>query len=182
MFKVGDIVKRVVDPVGHSSQSNTPVGEPRRVAHTDGWYFWVEGGGGNPGKDGGCDPCSFNLVTSVPDPQPTGERDPSGLDAHAPGAKLDAGKTEFGLIMQGMPRALRQVARVATYGANKYTRDGWLTVPDGPRRYTDAMYRHLNAEACGELHDPDTQLEHAAHAAWNALARLELVLRGQGTS
>lgn len=113
-------------------------------------------------------------------PPNSGERDPNGVDAHSPGAKLDAGKTEFGLILNGMPRALRQVARVATYGAHKYTRDGWLTVSDGPRRYTDAMYRHLNAEACGEVHDPDTQLEHAAHAAWNALARLELLLRGQG--
>ena len=37
-------------------------------------------------------------------------------------------------------------------------------------------------EARGELHDADTQLEHAAHAAWNALARLELLLRGQGTA
>lgn len=115
-------------------------------------------------------------------PATSGEHDPNGVDAHSPGAKLDAGKTEFGLIMNGMPRALRQVARVATYGANKYTRNGWLSVPDGPRRYTDALYRHLNAEACGELHDPDTQLEHAAHAAWNALARLELLLRGQGTA
>lgn len=110
------------------------------------------------------------------------EADPTGKDPHQPGAKLDAGKVEMGLILNGMPRALLQVARVATYGANKYTRDGWLTVPEGPRRYTDAMYRHLNAEARGELHDADTQLEHAAHAAWNALARLELLLRGQGTA
>ncbi len=121
----------------------------------------------------------FELVGGV---KPSAEADPSGVDPHTPGAKLDAGKVEFGLIMNGMPRALRQVARVATYGANKYTRDGWLSVPDGPRRYTDALHRHLNAEACGALHDPDTQLEHAAHAAWNALARLELLLRGQGTA
>lgn len=181
MFQVGDIVKRIDDPVGHAACSNTPVGEPRRVNAVDGKHFWVEGGG-KPGVSGGCDPTNFELVWDKTAPQATGERDPTGRDAHAPGAKLDAGKTEFGLIMQGMPRALRQVARVATYGANKYTRDGWLSVPDGPRRYTDAMYRHLNAEACGELHDPDTQLEHAAHAAWNALARLELLLREQGTS
>lgn len=110
----------------------------------------------------------------------TAEADPNGTDPHTQGAKLDAGKVEMGLILNGMPRALLQVARVATYGANKYTRDGWLSVPDGPRRYTDAMYRHLNAEARGEVHDADTSLEHAAHAAWNALARLELLLRGQG--
>ena len=110
------------------------------------------------------------------------EHDPTGKDPHQPGAKLDAGKVEMGLILNGMPRALLQVARVATYGANKYTRDGWMSVPDGPRRYTDALYRHLNAEARGEVDDADTQLEHAAHAAWNALARLELLLRGQGNT
>ena len=190
MFQVGDIVKRIADPLLYAEPSNTPVGEPRRVSAVLGNAFWVEGGGspkngggGSPKDGGGCDPELFELIApAAPSSVPSGECDPTGRDAHAPGAKLDAGKTEFGLIMHGMPRALRQVARVATYGANKYTRDGWLTVPDGPRRYTDAMYRHLNAEACGELHDPDTQLEHAAHAAWNALARLELLLRGQGTS
>lgn len=108
------------------------------------------------------------------------EADPNGIDAHAPGAKLDAGKVEFDLIQVDMARALRQVARVATYGAKKYSRGGWLEVPEGRRRYTNALYRHLNAEATGELHDPDTQLEHAAHTAWNALARLELLLRGEG--
>jgi len=39
------------------------------------------------------------------------------------------------------------------------------------------MYRHLLKEHIGEQRDKDTQLLHAAHAAWNALARLELMLR-----
>lgn len=131
-------------------------------------------------------PHKFALVGEAPvvcsGAQPSAEADPNGTDPHTPGAKLDAGKVEMGLILNGMPRALLQIARVGTYGANKYTRDGWLSVPDGPRRYTDAMYRHLNAEARGEVHDADTGLEHAAHAAWNALARLELLLRGKGTA
>lgn len=177
MFKVGDIVKRVEDPWGHAAGSNTPIGVARRVSHSNGRSFWVEGGP-SPDAGGGCDPRWFELVTAAA--PASGECDPTGRDAHAPGAKLDAGKVEFGLIQVDMARALRQVARVATYGAKKYSRGGWLEVPEGRRRYTNALYRHLNAEATGELYDPDTQIEHAAHAAWNALARLELLLRGEG--
>ena len=51
---------------------------------------------------------------------------------------------------------------------------------DGERRYTDAMLRHLIREGAGESVDPETGIAHAAHAAWNALARLELALRRGG--
>lgn len=107
------------------------------------------------------------------------ETDPYGKDPHAPGAKLDAGKVRMGLVVEGFANALREVGRVGTYGANKYTANGWLEVPDGISRYTDAMYRHLLAEASGETHDTESQLLHAAHAAWNALARLELLIRNK---
>lgn len=105
------------------------------------------------------------------------ELDPTGKDPHTPGAKLDAGKNRLGLVLGDFALALEQVGRVGTYGASKYTAHGWLTVPNGTDRYTDAMYRHLLREASGETVDFDTGLHHAAHAAWNALARLELVIR-----
>jgi hypothetical protein len=104
------------------------------------------------------------------------ELDPTGRDAHAPGAKLDAGKNRLGLVLGGFTRALQEVGKVGTFGAAKYTNNGWLSVPNGQARYTDAMFRHLLKEAEGEANDPDSMLKHAAHAAWNALARLELVL------
>lgn len=105
------------------------------------------------------------------------EHDPFGTPANAPGAKLDAGKNRMGLVMRGFARALYEVGSVATIGAEKYTVDGWMQVPNGIERYTDAMYRHLLAESMGDSQDADTDLLHAAHAAWNALARLELMLR-----
>lgn len=105
------------------------------------------------------------------------ERDPHGIDPHEPGAKLDAGKDRLGLVFSGFARALQAVGMVGTYGAQKYTDDGWMSVPDGAARYTDALYRHLLAEASGERRDAESSLPHAAHAAWNALARLELMLR-----
>lgn len=105
------------------------------------------------------------------------EKDPNGLDQHQPGAKLDDGKNRLGLVLGGFSKALQEVGKVGTYGANKYTDNGWKSVPNGVERYTDAMYRHLLNEAIGERFDKDTGLLHAAHTAWNALAKLDLMLR-----
>jgi hypothetical protein len=107
----------------------------------------------------------------------TTEQDPTGLNPHTPGAKLDAGKTRLGLVLGGFARALEQVGRVGTMGAQKYTDEGWVSVPGGIDRYTDAMYRHLLKESMGVHFDPSTDLLHAAHTAWNALARLDLMIR-----
>lgn len=109
------------------------------------------------------------------------ETDPNGMHQNEAGAKLDAGKNRLGLVMFGFARALQEVGRVGTYGANKYTDNGWVSVPDGESRYTDAMLRHLMFEATGEVHDTDTGLRHSAHAAWNALARLDLAIRNEST-
>lgn len=108
---------------------------------------------------------------------PLAEVDPLGRNPHEPGAKLDAGKRRDGLVLLAFARALAEVSKVGTYGAQKYTENGWIDVPDGVSRYTDAMLRHMLAEASGEAADKDTGLLHAAHAAWNALARLDLMVR-----
>jgi hypothetical protein len=105
------------------------------------------------------------------------ETDPNGKPADGPGAKLDEGKNKIGLVLNGFSRALQAVSEVGTYGAIKYTENGWMKIPDGEKRYTDAMYRHLMKEAAGELSDEETKLLHSAHAAWNALARLDLQIR-----
>ncbi len=94
-------------------------------------------------------------------------------DPHVPGAKLDAGKPEAGLLLD-FRRALTAVAEVSTFGAHKYTRSGWATTPDGMRRYTDALLRHLLA---GDSADSESGLPHLYHIAWNALVVLELKLR-----
>lgn len=105
------------------------------------------------------------------------EKDPHGVDPHQAGAKLDAGKVRPSLILNDMSRALMAVAEVATFGANKYSDGGWITVPNGIKRYTDAKDRH-RLKACIEgPYDLESGLLHAAHEAWNALALLELLLR-----
>jgi len=101
--------------------------------------------------------------------------DKSGSFRLADGVKHDDGKPLAGLLGD-FSRALMAVAEVGTFGARKYTRGGWQSVPDGAQRYTDAMWRHLLAEQQAPL-DSESGLAHASHMAWDALARLELMLR-----
>lgn len=105
------------------------------------------------------------------------QADPHGKDPHASGAKLDAGKAPIWKgVVSYFPRALKAIAEVSEFGSRKYVWGGWKSVPEGVNRYTDALLRHLIEEACDEAIDPETELAHAAHAAWNALARLELLI------
>lgn len=95
------------------------------------------------------------------------------------GVKYDDGKIRAGLVLGDFARALSAVARVGTFGADKYTDRGWLEVSQARERYTDAMLRHYLLEASGIETDSDSKLHHDAHLAWNALARLDLRLRGE---
>lgn len=106
------------------------------------------------------------------------ERDPHGIPQRQPGAKLDAGKSPIlrGAV-QYFPRALAAVSDISAHGASKYTWKGWQRVPEGVDRYGDALMRHLAGEEIDGPVDPATGLLHAAQVAWNALARLELMLR-----
>lgn len=108
---------------------------------------------------------------------PSGEKDPNGIDAHAPGAKLDAGKLRPALVLGGFANALIAVTKVGTDGANKYTDNGWKEVANGFARYSDAEARHRLKRESGETTDPDSGSLHLAHEAWNALAKLELYLK-----
>ena len=99
--------------------------------------------------------------------------------------KIAAGNTKFdggkSPIYRGavsyFPNAISAVATVSAFGASKYSWDGWRGVDDGFNRYSDALVRHLTYEGQGEVLDPDSGLLHAAHIAWNALARLELLIQ-----
>lgn len=102
-------------------------------------------------------------------------------DLHQPGVKDDGGKVDLTFVTDYFPNAIAAVARVSAFGAAKYARGGWRTVSDGVARYTAAMLRHIirtgprfYTESDGKK---DWQLDHEAQVAWNALARLELILR-----
>ncbi len=90
--------------------------------------------------------------------------------------KYDQGKSPtFRGAIGYFPQAIIGVASVSAFGATKYAWKGWRHVPDGVDRYTDALVRHLIAEAKGEIYDAESGLPHSYHVAWNALARAELL-------
>jgi len=109
------------------------------------------------------------------------ESDPNGKQQQEPGAKLDAGKPAVTRgCLHYFPRALKSVAELSTKGAAKYSWRGWEAVPDGIARYADALGRHeLSIGIAGDwtCRDPDSGVLEATAVAWNALARLELILR-----
>lgn len=100
-------------------------------------------------------------------------------DLHVKGAKDDNGKLRMGLVFSGFIPALLEVCKIGTFGANKYTANGWQEVEKGYDRYEDAMFRHWAAFKMGEKNDPESGFPHLAHFAWNALAILTFYLEGK---
>ena len=92
------------------------------------------------------------------------------------GVKLDKGKPAMSL----MPfDALKKIAEVFTFGAEKYSADNWA---DGMRyrRMSDALLRHLTAWLMREDKDDETGLDHLAHMNCCAQMLYGMVLRGVG--
>ncbi len=111
----------------------------------------------------------------IPDGAPQGPD-----DQHTPGAKLDAGKDEYDMVLYSFPEALAAVDKVGKFGSKKYSKGGFLEVPNGQVRYFNAGIRHQIQKLRGEATDPESNELHLAHAAWNALAELQLHLLNKG--
>lgn len=92
------------------------------------------------------------------------------------GIKYDSGKVKIGEMFVSFKRSLLEVCKVYEFGFNKYGKDNFKNVENGYTRYTNAMIRHLLKED-SEIYDEETELLHASHCAWNALARLEMLLK-----
>lgn len=85
-------------------------------------------------------------------------------------AKGDAGKLRYSLVP---PAPLAEIARVLTFGANKYGANNWRKCDD-PSRYIDAMMRHVEAYRQGPYCDSESGLNHMAHAICCAMFLMEL--------
>ena len=92
------------------------------------------------------------------------------------GIKHDRDKNRAYQILGEFPLALSEIVTVGEYGAKKYSLHNWKYVEEGYLRYSDAMMRHILCEISGEVHDRESEILHAAHTAWNALARLQLLM------
>lgn len=77
------------------------------------------------------------------------------------GVKHDSGKFRFSLLPWN---AVKEVIDVLEFGAKKYAPDNWKRVDDHRDRYFNATIRHVTAWYAGEKNDPETGLNHLAHA------------------
>jgi hypothetical protein len=77
------------------------------------------------------------------------------------GIKFDEGKLRYDLIPEVVPLEL---AKVMTYGANKYQENNWKFVRPFKKRYYAALMRHLQSWKIGEVADCETGLSHLSHA------------------
>lgn len=92
------------------------------------------------------------------------------------GMKYDSGKLRASLL-RDFPLAFTEIARVLTFGANKYAARSWQDVPNAIERYTDAGDRHELELNAGKLVDEESQCLHEAQVLVNRLFVLELKLR-----
>lgn len=74
------------------------------------------------------------------------------------GIKHDEGKLRYDLMP---PHALEGLVKVLTFGANKYTPNGWQSIEK--ERYVAALMRHLEAYRKGESKDPESGQPHMYH-------------------
>lgn len=88
------------------------------------------------------------------------------------GRKFDSGKTDWSLLPW---LSAEKIVKVLMFGAEKYERDNWRTVPNGKIRYFSALIRHLVQHfALGEKFDKESGLTHLAHAGCCIMFLMEL--------
>jgi len=86
-------------------------------------------------------------------------------DERADVLKYDSGKTMWHLLPHDV---IEGIAKVMTFGAEKYSEDGWKNQDLEIKRIYSAMMRHYTAMLNGEDLDPESGLPHAYHFATNA--------------
>jgi len=89
------------------------------------------------------------------------------------GKKYDGGKPRMDLLP---PNAIMEVAKVLSFGAEKYAPENWRKLEDLQNRYTGASLRHVFAHMDKERLDKETHLSHLAHAICCLLFKLEIEL------
>lgn len=94
------------------------------------------------------------------------------------GIKHDRGKLRYTLLLQDLPRAVKEVTEVLEFGAKKYQRMNFEKVES--HRYDEAMCRHLMAYLSGEITDPESGKHHLSHLVCCAMFLIEReVVKGE---
>lgn len=96
------------------------------------------------------------------------------------GKKFDSEKLKVELLYSTLVNELEDVAKVLTFGANKYGRNNWQELDEGFERYSAALFRHINARLKGQHNDPESGLTHLSHAACCLLFMMHLDKKDDG--
>lgn len=89
-------------------------------------------------------------------------------------AKKDKGKLRWDLVPW---ECVEPIADILTFGAEKYGEKTWKTVPDAPKRYKAALFRHLIAWCKGEKIDKESGRSHLHHALVNIIFMIYFELK-----
>lgn len=90
-----------------------------------------------------------------------------------PATRFDAGKIPYHLFPLD---AYEEICRVMQFGAQKYAERNWEQGMSWSR-VARSMFSHFIAMCRGEQIDPESNLPHASHMAWNAIVLLAYTLR-----
>ena len=74
-------------------------------------------------------------------------------------------------------RVLEGVVKTLTFGARKYSPDGWKRVENAKERYESALFRHFIQMKSGDYIDRESQVPHASAFLTNALILAYLYLK-----
>lgn len=99
------------------------------------------------------------------------------------------GKVKMQLFDEGFPNAIMEIAKVMTWAetAKGYQPNDFKNLPNAETEFSAAASRHrvkgftqkVNGVAALKRTDEESDIVHLAHAAFNILAELELVLTGK---
>tara|TARA_X000001382_G_scaffold86195_1_gene61252 strand:- start:971 stop:1375 length:405 start_codon:yes stop_codon:yes gene_type:complete len=89
------------------------------------------------------------------------------------GRKFDSEKPKMYLLP---PKAIVEVSKVLTIGAQKYDEENWRNLDNLQNRYSGGALRHIFSHLDGETLDPETKHSHLAHAICCLLFKLEIEL------
>lgn len=135
---------------------------------------------GRTAVHGKCSPCFFaeknnGLPEEWKKPNLTTTEEPhTGPELAA--LKYDSGKLPLSLLPS---EALEEIAKVLQHGAEKYAAHNWRKGFVWSRTL-DALLRHIYAWQRGEDIDPDSGLNHLAHAGCNVLFLLSFIRTSTG--
>lgn len=193
LFTEEDYLQRRAELINEPSRDDAPEWANWKAQDSDGQWYWhmyrpsvTEDKGWDHGTK-----CKIACLGKIPashdwretlQERPNHNEDRTAFDEAFQrgvdkGRKYDGDKPRMELLLNGMPRALEEIGRVLTFGAQKYDDHNWSKVPNLQERYRAAQLRHALAHALGEEHDGETMLYHLAHEACCILFMLEDAMR-----